>query len=351
MVCGVDSMNKHTSIDRRRKTAILPALVLLMTCGLLTIFAPNATAAVELLYFRAKAGSDSILVEWETATEQDIVGFNLYRSQDSGSKGQQIGDTFPNQGGGLSGAKYTYSDPNVVKGMRYYYSLEEISSSGGLTIVATANTGIDLPTLTPTATATATATSTVTATSIATATRTRTATTVPAGSSGGQATATRQFTLTPPPIATGAAGSTPTPTLLVPATETPIGVGVVSTPTGGPPTVAPLNAAATTVPTPVPTPLPPATPTTLAASPSPEITGMSASQPADPVTPTTTPPPQVFAAATARPVLGTPAQTTPAPAGETSRDTGSVFLLGGGAILVAAVIGGGALLYLRSRHQ
>jgi hypothetical protein len=341
-------MKKYTSIHRRQKMELSAALALLMICGLMVAFAPRATAAVGLLYFKATAGSDTILVEWETATEQNTSAFNLYRSEDSGSRGQQIGGMFPARGDGITGAKYSYPDTGVTKGVRYYYSLEEIpSSGGGPTIVATANTGIDLPTLTPTATATATVTSTATATSSATATRARTATNVPEGTSDGQATATRQFTLTPPPIATTAAGSTPTPALLAPGTPTPIGVGVVSTPTGGPPTVAPLNAVATTV----PTPLPPPTPTVLAASPSPEITGMSEVQPADQVTPTATPPPQVFAAATARPVLGTPAQTTPAPAGETPRNTGSIFLLGGGAILLAAVIGGGALLYLRSRHQ
>ena len=62
--------------------------------------APHAggTASVHLLYFRATAGNNSILLEWETASEQGTVAFNLYRSEDSGSKGQQIGDTFPANG-------------------------------------------------------------------------------------------------------------------------------------------------------------------------------------------------------------------------------------------------------------
>lgn len=135
-------MNKHTSIDWRRKTALSAALVLLMIYGLLAVLAPDATASVVLLYFRATPGSDKILVEWETATELGTSGFNLYRSQDSGSKGQQVGDTFPARGDGITGARYSYPDVDVVKGVHYYYSLEEIASGGSLRIIATANASI-----------------------------------------------------------------------------------------------------------------------------------------------------------------------------------------------------------------
>jgi hypothetical protein len=343
-------MNKSLLICGFRRAMLAGALAVLFIYAFLAANAPNARAAVSLLYFTATPGSDTILVVWETATEQDIIGFKLYRSQDSGSKGQQIGDIFPSQGDGISGARYDYSDTNLLKGVRYYYSLEEITASGGLTVIATANAGIDLPTLTPTPTATATATFTATATRTPTATRASSATNVPGGTSGDQPTATRQFTNTPPP-ATAAPGSTPTSILSTSATATPIGAGVVSTPTGGPPTVAPINAAATTV----PTPLPPAEPTALAESPSPEIVPTSVVQPVDEATPTATQPPQVFAAATAPSLQGAPERTaaapTSVPADGTTRNTGSMLVLGGGAILLAAAIGGGVLLYLRSRRS
>ena len=83
--------------------------------------ARHAAASVHLLYFRATAGNNSILVEWETATEQGIVAFNLYRSEDSGSKGQQIGDTFPSKGDDITGAEYSYLDTDVVPGVRYLF--------------------------------------------------------------------------------------------------------------------------------------------------------------------------------------------------------------------------------------
>jgi hypothetical protein len=136
-------MPKYSLIGRRRKMVFSVALALLVICGLLAALTPGATAAVTLLYFRATAGSDSILVEWETATELDTAGFNLYRSENSGQKGQQIGNTFVANGDPTSGAKYSYADTSVVKGVRYYYSLEEIAASdGSLEIIATANAGI-----------------------------------------------------------------------------------------------------------------------------------------------------------------------------------------------------------------
>ena len=74
-------MNKHTSICRRRKTVFSVALALLHDLWLAgRASRPAQRPRYHLLYFKATAGSDRILVEWETATEQDTLGFNLYRS-------------------------------------------------------------------------------------------------------------------------------------------------------------------------------------------------------------------------------------------------------------------------------
>ena len=195
-------MHRHTGITQFRATALLGALILVLTSAALVASPRHVVAAVDLEYFKATPGDNAILLEWETATEVDTAAFNLYRSQDSGSQGQQIGSTFPAQGDGITGALYSYRDTDVVPGQRYYYSLEEIDLSGGRTIIARANAGIGMPTLTPTPTPTPTATATATATATTiqsgtTATRTATATSVPGEASGGQPTATRRFTNTP----------------------------------------------------------------------------------------------------------------------------------------------------------
>jgi hypothetical protein len=135
-------MNQQNAVLRNRYRWLSSALILLIASGVLVGSARQAAASVHLLYFRATAGNNSILLEWETASEQEIVAFNLYRSEDSGSRGQQIGDTFPAKGDSITGAKYSYLDTDVVPGVRYYYSLEKVAASGGLTIIAWANAGI-----------------------------------------------------------------------------------------------------------------------------------------------------------------------------------------------------------------
>ena len=121
------------------------ALLLLMTSGFLVACTYVAIAWIGLLYFRATPHDNSILLEWETATEQDTAAFGLYRSLDEGSLGQSLA-LFPAQGGPVSGASYSYRDANVVAGVLYYYALQEVTSSGGTIIVARANAGIGVPT-------------------------------------------------------------------------------------------------------------------------------------------------------------------------------------------------------------
>jgi len=79
------------------------------------------------------------------------VAFNLYRSQDPASLGQQLA-TLPAQGNAVTGAAYSYRDGNVQPGVLYYYTLEQVTSSGGLIAIATASAGIGLSKQTPTPT-------------------------------------------------------------------------------------------------------------------------------------------------------------------------------------------------------
>lgn len=70
---------------------------------------------------------EGVLLEWETAMQVNSLGFNVLRSQSE--KGEFVAvnqSLIPSQSGG----KYTYRDQTVKSGQKYYYQLEEISTSG-----------------------------------------------------------------------------------------------------------------------------------------------------------------------------------------------------------------------------
>lgn len=71
-------------------------------------------------------------ITWETATEQNTVGFNLYRSltPDGSYTLVNEGHFIASEGSPVSGASYTYTDRNVSTAQTYYYVLEEIESDG-----------------------------------------------------------------------------------------------------------------------------------------------------------------------------------------------------------------------------
>jgi len=83
-------------------------------------------AAVTLVYFRAIGQQGSVVLDWETATEIDHAGFIVNRSQQQSSNYQRISEFIVAKGDPLLGARYIYTDTNVVIGEGYWYKLESI---------------------------------------------------------------------------------------------------------------------------------------------------------------------------------------------------------------------------------
>jgi len=102
-----------------------------------TIGAPIEGApptAIDLLSFTAQAGTDHVTLAWETGTEVDNAGFNLWRSEAADGPYARINDALiPAEGDGVSGAGYTYVDADVVEGVTYYYKLEDVDIHGAST--------------------------------------------------------------------------------------------------------------------------------------------------------------------------------------------------------------------------
>jgi len=86
---------------------------------------------VELLSFTGEANEDgTVTLAWETATEVDNGGFNLYRSRLRDGNYKKINDTLiPAQGDATAGASYHYEDTPPARGT-YYYNLEDVDTHG-----------------------------------------------------------------------------------------------------------------------------------------------------------------------------------------------------------------------------
>ncbi len=108
----------------------------------------NGTLAVTLADLRAEAQSDHVLVTWETVSEVNNQGFNLYRSTSPGAAGEKINPTLiPSQApGSAQGAVYTWQDADVAAGTTYYYTLEDLDLSGASSLHGPVSVAFQAPT-------------------------------------------------------------------------------------------------------------------------------------------------------------------------------------------------------------
>jgi hypothetical protein len=121
--------------------------------GVDNISVTDTTLAVTLVEFSASQQADAILVTWETASELDNRGFNLYRGTSPAGPDHQLNTTLiPSQSqGSPSGFVYTWEDrADLEPGTTYYYWLEDLDISGATTLhgpvsaTAQAPTGVTL---------------------------------------------------------------------------------------------------------------------------------------------------------------------------------------------------------------
>lgn len=107
-----------------------------------------APLAVALAAFEAAAQPGHILVSWETVSEVDNAGFNLYRGLDGDWESATLLGFIPSQApGSAQGAAYTWQDDDVAAGQTAWYWLEDVSLSG----VATRHGPVSAAMQTPTA--------------------------------------------------------------------------------------------------------------------------------------------------------------------------------------------------------
>ena len=89
--------------------------------------------AVSLASFEALAQKNAIVLRWETATEIDNLGFNLYRGGSPDGPWTQINKSLiPSlvPPGSPTGALYKFADAKAQAGVKYFYRLESVDTSG-----------------------------------------------------------------------------------------------------------------------------------------------------------------------------------------------------------------------------
>jgi hypothetical protein len=135
---GTFTIQAHTNVydGGESQTSDSTSIGLTVICG--------GSTAVDLTYFEAAwnegaAGekvATGVTLRWETATELDNVGFNVYRS--SSEKGEWIKlnrELIPSQvpPGSPTGATYEFIDKEVESGAEWFYLLEDVDVNGTLT--------------------------------------------------------------------------------------------------------------------------------------------------------------------------------------------------------------------------
>lgn len=138
----------------------------------------GTTLPVSFIDFYATATIGQTLLQWETASENNIAGFYVVRSTQPNGVYSRTSDLIDAKGSPIIGGIYSYTDTNLNFGTTYYYKLEIINTSNqtaGFYGPVSASTA----TATPTVTFTPTITRTPTRTSTPTITKTRTPTNVP----------------------------------------------------------------------------------------------------------------------------------------------------------------------------
>jgi hypothetical protein len=89
---------------------------------------------VELAGFTATAGDQMVSLAWETRSELNNLGFELYRRIEDGGFEKITAERIPGAGNSDATQRYTYVDRGLVNGTTYYYQLAAVDFAGQVTM-------------------------------------------------------------------------------------------------------------------------------------------------------------------------------------------------------------------------
>ena len=102
--------------------------------------------AVTLAAFDAQPYGEGVLVTWETVSEINNTGFNLYRAEEAAGPRDLLAFLASPAPGSLPGASYSYEDTPLTAGQTYWYWIEDISPGGTATLHGPVNATAQSPT-------------------------------------------------------------------------------------------------------------------------------------------------------------------------------------------------------------
>lgn len=101
------------------------------TCASIQIFAPTPVPLGEK---QVRYANNQVTLAWQTGSESNLLGFNMWRTDSGGAWVKLNGTTISAQHPGQShGASYQWVDPAVQPGQSYRYVLELLASDGSTT--------------------------------------------------------------------------------------------------------------------------------------------------------------------------------------------------------------------------
>lgn len=163
----------------------LLATLLLVCLAVLLITFP-VLAAVTLVRFEITSITNSaITLEWETASEYNILGFFIVRSASEEGVFTPVSNFIIAEGSAVNGSIYQFKDESIQSGQNYYYKLEVVDLSSNSEFYGPISNTLN---------ATATSTGTI---SSSTAIRSDTNTTTPTKSTTPTRTLTARIAITP----------------------------------------------------------------------------------------------------------------------------------------------------------
>jgi len=109
-------------------------------------FEVQVPLAVTLASFDAQALVDRILLSWETVSEANNAGFNLYRSASPAAPEALLAFVPSQAPGSTQGASYSFDDTEVAPGQTWYYWLEDVDLNGATSLHGPVSATLQAPT-------------------------------------------------------------------------------------------------------------------------------------------------------------------------------------------------------------